>query len=39
MNFKIIPELGWDNGYPYALAMMVLSAVLPLAYFYRRGWL
>jgi magnesium transporter len=39
MNFKIIPELGWDLGYPFALAMMVLSAILPLAYFYRRGWL
>ena len=39
MNFKIIPELSWDLGYPYALALMVLSAVLPLAYFYRKGWL
>jgi magnesium transporter len=39
MNFKIIPELAWDNGYPFALALMVLSAVLPLLYFYRRGWL
>jgi magnesium transporter len=39
MNFEIMPELGWPFGYPFALTMMVLSAVLPYFYFKRRGWL
>jgi magnesium transporter len=39
MNFKILPELQWDLGYPWALTLMLLSAVLPYWYFKRRGWL
>jgi magnesium transporter len=39
MNFKLMPELDWRLGYPMALAMMVASAVLPLLWFKRRGWL
>ncbi|MBX3726830.1 MAG: magnesium transporter CorA family protein [Xanthomonadales bacterium] len=39
MNFEVMPELGWRFGYPLALVAMVLSAVLPLWYFKRRGWL
>lgn len=39
MNFKHIPELDWVLGYPWALGVMVLSAVLPFVYFRRRGWL
>src|SRR5216684_1791868 len=39
MNFKIIPELGWDLGYAWALLLMALSAVLPYLWFKRRGWL
>ena len=39
MNFHIIPELSWDWGYPYALILMLLTAVLPLWYFRRKGWL
>ena len=38
MNFKIIPELQWHYGYPYALALIVLSALAPLAWFRWRGW-
>jgi magnesium transporter len=38
MNFKIIPELQWRLGYPYALTMIVLSAILPLAWFKWRRW-
>ena len=38
MNFKIIPELQWTYGYPYALAMIVISAILPLAWFKWRRW-
>ncbi|HEY4184216.1 MAG TPA: magnesium transporter CorA family protein [Polyangia bacterium] len=39
MNFKYMPELGWTFGYPYALALMLVSALLPLAWFKWRGWL
>ena len=39
MNFKHMPELDWLLGYPYALALMVASAVLPYLYFRRCGWL
>jgi magnesium transporter len=39
MNFQILPELGWEYGYPMALGLMVLSAVLPFWYFKHRGWL
>ncbi|MCB8879526.1 magnesium transporter CorA family protein [Acidisoma cellulosilytica] len=39
MNFKDIPELNWTYGYPYGIAMIVLSAVLPLIWFKVRGWL
>lgn len=39
MNFQIMPELNWDYGYPLALVLMLLSAVLPFWFFRRRGWL
>jgi magnesium transporter len=39
MNFKHMPELDWAWGYPWALALMVISAVLPWIYFKRKGWL
>lgn len=39
MNFETMPELKWVLGYPFALVLMVLSAVLPYLYFKRRGWL
>ena len=39
MNFKYMPELDWALGYPYALALMVGSAVIPMFYFRKRGWL
>jgi magnesium transporter len=39
MNFKLLPELDWEFGYPFAIALMILSAVLPFWYFRRRGWL
>lgn len=40
MNFhQNFPELDWAFGYPYALALMVLSAAIPFWYFRRRGWL
>ncbi len=39
MNFDIMPELKWALGYPWALLLMVLSAILPYLYFKRKGWL
>ncbi len=40
MNFqKWFPELTWTYGYPFALGLMVASAIAPLWYFRKRGWL
>lgn len=39
MNFKSMPELEWTFGYPWALFLMLLAAILPFLYFRRRGWL
>ena len=39
MNFDLMPELGWTLGYPMALAIMLLAAILPYAFFRWRGWL
>ncbi|GGE60372.1 magnesium/cobalt transporter CorA [Massilia psychrophila] len=40
MNFKRwFPELEWTLGYPFALALMLTSAIAPFWYFRRRGWL
>jgi magnesium transporter len=39
MNFDFMPELHWLAGYPWALGLMVISAILPLIYFRRKGWL
>ena len=38
MNFEIMPELKWAFGYPYALTLIVISAVAPLLWFKRSGW-
>ncbi|MBK6648515.1 MAG: magnesium/cobalt transporter CorA [Betaproteobacteria bacterium] len=39
MNFKHMPELDQPWGYPYALALMLGSALIPMWYFRKRGWL
>jgi magnesium transporter len=39
MNFDHMPELHWLLGYPFALALMVLTSVGLYAIFKRRGWL
>lgn len=39
MNFRHMPELEWTFGYPLAILLMLLAAVLPFAYFRRKGWL
>jgi len=39
MNFHHMPELDWTYGYPLSLAAIVASAVLPILYLKRRGWI
>jgi magnesium transporter len=39
MNFKFMPELSWVFGYPLALVLMVVSAIVPIYWFKRNGWL
>lgn len=39
MNFEHMPELGWRYGYPYALGLMIVSAILPYVVFKWRRWL
>jgi magnesium transporter len=39
MNFEEMPELDWAQGYPFALALMLLVCVSLYAIFKRRGWL
>ncbi len=39
MNFRNMPELEWSYGYPMALGMMVLFAILPYLLFRWKKWL
>jgi magnesium transporter len=39
MNFKVMPELDWPWGYPMALGMMVVSALVPYLFFRWKKWL
>ncbi|MGA8649472.1 MAG: CorA family divalent cation transporter [Xanthobacteraceae bacterium] len=39
MNFKYMPEYNWTWGYPYALAVIVITALLPLIWFKWRDWI
>lgn len=39
MNFDHMPELAVPWAYPAVLAAMIASAVLPLVWFRKRGWL
>ncbi|MCB1637083.1 MAG: magnesium transporter CorA, partial [Xanthomonadales bacterium] len=39
MNFEHMPELEWLVGYPFAIGLMILSAILPYFFFKRKGWL
>jgi magnesium transporter len=38
MNFKFMPELNWAWGYPFGLAVILISALIPLAWFKWKGW-
>lgn len=39
MNFHHMPELDWVGGYPMALGIMALCAIIPYIYFRKKGWL
>lgn len=39
MNFEYMPELSWPYGYPMAIGLMILSAIVPYQFFKWRGWL
>ncbi len=39
MNFESIHEFKWEYGYLWALGLMLVSAIIPFAYFKRKGWL
>ena len=39
MNFKYMPEFDWTYGYPYALALIVITALLPLIWFKWKDWI
>ena len=39
MNFKYMPELGWECGYPAVLVLMALLALGMMIYFRRKKWL
>jgi magnesium transporter len=39
MNFKNMPEYDWTWGYPYALGLVVVTALLPLIWFKWKDWI
>jgi magnesium transporter len=39
MNFKYMPELNWTWGYPFALALVLVTALLPLIWFKWKDWI
>jgi magnesium transporter len=38
MNFGDMPEIHWAFGYAFALGAMLIAGLLPLWYFWRKGW-
>lgn len=39
MNFRRLPELEWQYGYPFSLSLMLVSVLVPFWFFRRKGWL
>ncbi len=39
MNFEFMPELRWKYGFPVAIFLALIAALMPLMYVQRRGWL
>jgi len=38
MNFHDMPELSWTHGYAFGWAMIIVSTIIPVAWFKWRGW-
>jgi magnesium transporter len=38
MNFHFMPELEWRLGYPMAIVLIIVSALIPYFWFKKRGW-
>ncbi|HEV2650876.1 MAG TPA: magnesium transporter CorA family protein [Rhizomicrobium sp.] len=38
MNFHNMPELSWTYGYQWGLGLILLSTIIPIAWFKWRGW-
>ncbi|MGZ8474877.1 MAG: magnesium/cobalt transporter CorA [Candidatus Limnocylindria bacterium] len=38
MNFRVMPEIEWALGYPFAIGVMLASAAIAGFFFWRRGW-
>jgi len=39
MNFDILPELHWEYGYLFSVALMILSSITPVLIFKKKGWI
>lgn len=39
MNFENMPELKWEYGYFIAVSLMVISTIIPIVFFKKKGWL
>lgn len=39
MNFEYMPELKLHYAYPIVLVVMIVSTILPIVYFKKKGWL
>ena len=39
MNFEYMPELKWEYSYPLVLIIMVISIIVPVIFFKKKGWL
>ena len=38
MNFHDMPELSWSHGYAFGWALIIVSTIIPIAWFKWRGW-
>ncbi|CDN32396.1 Magnesium and cobalt transport protein CorA [Mucinivorans hirudinis] len=39
MNFRIMPELDWEQGYLYSIILMIASMAIIIGFFKRKKWL
>ncbi|MCR5537140.1 MAG: magnesium and cobalt transport protein CorA [Succinivibrio sp.] len=39
MNFRSMPELDWEIGYPLSIVLMICSALMTYLFFKKKGWL